>query len=616
MNALPVPVTLHPDESALGYLSRVAAANGAGSLRDLCDHMGVSYREVVGTTFHRQGTWWAAVQRLAERIGVDPGQLQGRWLAGPGGDLNIGRGRVQRRLRLRACPSCLLDDTERGIGRVAARPYHRVAWTPWYVRTCHIHHVPLVVVGDENPPKIGYDFSLAVSPPGLVARLGAAERRLEPSPLVSFLYERLSGSAASGFLATLPTDIAAGLTEVIGAMVVHGDSFDPSSLSPAQWHEAGIAGFGVTGQSEQEFTSFLDDLVARRRSTLQRRSAGQMYGTLYGWLRRCGRLGSRFDPLHSLVRDHALENLPIGPRDSFLGEVTERRLHSVHTLAREHKVHPKLLRKLLKANGLLPADAAGTDDMLVIGVAEATEFMQFHGSLITGAEARQRTGLGRGAWDSVLKAGLIKPSLVGHKIRTRFRDLYSSAAVDEFVRRACASASRCSGEGRDFLPLELACKHAHVSQADALRLLLDGKVKAARIAKGKKGLRAIEVCLDELVALTHPEVPDGISLRKVEQALGTTTATVRALVDGGHLPFRLELHSANGRRNRYVAAEDLEAFAARYITLRNLASRTGRQIGKLHAEISASGVKPAFDLPSRCARFYERASVARWLGDG
>jgi hypothetical protein len=63
----------------------------------------------------------------------------------------------------------------------------------------------------------------------------------------------------------------------------------------------------------------------------------------------------------------------LGPEDTFLGKIDERRLHSVHSAAKTFRIHPKRLRKLLEVRGFTRSEQAKYSDARVVFDAKSIE---------------------------------------------------------------------------------------------------------------------------------------------------------------------------------------------------------------------------------------------------
>lgn len=108
------------------------------------------------------------------------------------------------------------------------------------------------------------------------------------------------------------------------------------------------------------------------------------------------------------------------------------------------------------------------------------------------------------------------------------------------------------------------------------------------------------------------EQADGsLSLRKVERRLGTTTRVVKALIEHGNLPSRVEINPVNRCPRQVVRQDDLDAFMGRYVTLHVAAKEAGVHFRKLRKALTAVEVRPAFDPAAVHATFYDRANAAK-----
>ncbi len=83
-----------------------------------------------------------------------------------------------------------------------------------------------------------------------------------------------------------------------------------------------------------------------------------LFGRIYHVL-EFGRDDESYDLLRDIVGNFIRTRLPVGPGEVVFGKPVEQRvLHSIRTLSIETGLHPKRLRKLLRASGVL-TDGSG-----------------------------------------------------------------------------------------------------------------------------------------------------------------------------------------------------------------------------------------------------------------
>jgi hypothetical protein len=128
-------VSLHDDETMLGFASRLAASFGM-PLRRFLDYKGIDYRvlrqsdPVEIEKLARQ--WSLDVAILKERTWVRQGKWS--WYGVPANEY-----KGMEWIAPKYCPVCVAADIADGEGPETARPYQRLAWLSPYVSVCCSH---------------------------------------------------------------------------------------------------------------------------------------------------------------------------------------------------------------------------------------------------------------------------------------------------------------------------------------------------------------------------------------------------------------------------------------------------------------------------------------------
>src|SRR3954467_1473724 len=108
--SLPLTVSLHDDETALGLPARLARRNG-NDARTFCSHFNISFLAVADGKE-------PAIRKVAELAGIEPKRLlAGGFVRADSGHGAIYRGErfsgpTLRRSPTAFCPSCALEDIE------------------------------------------------------------------------------------------------------------------------------------------------------------------------------------------------------------------------------------------------------------------------------------------------------------------------------------------------------------------------------------------------------------------------------------------------------------------------------------------------------------------------
>lgn len=221
-------------------------------------------------------------------------------------------------------------------GPDAVRPYARASWSLASIRSCSRHRTALVPLEECLPGlRLGgvhvYDFAQAMwSLAGHLGRIGEHAVGRMDSPFEAYLLARLWGPKVEvTFLDALPWYAAARSCEMVGAVSLAGSRFRTAALSEAEWFRAGIEGFRILSGGEASIWDCLERLRASSSEAGKDAGLRATYGRLYEWLAHEDG-DETYAPLRRIIREHALETLPLGPGDELFGEpVTERRLHSI-----------------------------------------------------------------------------------------------------------------------------------------------------------------------------------------------------------------------------------------------------------------------------------------------
>lgn len=612
MTQLPIQMTVAhgQDETPASLCSRNAMLVGR-SARDFCRDAGFTFQEVVDGKS-------STLEALANRCRADFGRLTAAATVKVGerrytiGDQILTRDTLSRK-RLRVCPHCLAQDIETGRRPEKTRPFGRLHWLVDSIRTCREHGVGLVSVSDDEHPHRLHDFALLVQPclPTLDRLVHEASQR-RYSPLEDYLTERIASSAdqEGPWLSTLPFYAAAKTCEMLGAVAVRGIRFTVDTLSDADWHEAGAAGYAIAREGEPAIRT----LLTRLQETAPAARMGDwgpraFYGRLYEWLAH-ETDDAAYDPLRDIIQRHFIETLPVGPGDEVFGRpVTVRRLHSVRSASFETGAHPKRLRKLLHAAGYIRSEVlALTDDAVVFDANDAREFLDRVAEAMSLNEARDYLNIPRPQEQHLFQAGYLQPFVMGGTEILKDH-AFAKSHLDAFLERLRAHATPLGPGESDFLPISAAAQRATCSAVKVVELILDRKLTRVRLHPDVPGYLSVMVNPEEVRALLYERREDSVSLREVEKRLGSSTRVVTALIELGHLRASAVVNPVTRLKQRVVHEEELGRFMKQFVTLHALAKEKSIHFRKLADQFRADEIMPAFDQRSVHATFYERTAI-------
>jgi hypothetical protein len=180
---------------------------------------------------------------------------------------------------------------------------------------------------------------------------------------------------------------------MLGISQIYGKGAILGGLSGAELAVATSVGFRLLDCGPSEITAYFETL---RRALGQPQDRPQArYGRIYDWLKRGAGSGPELEPLRGVLRQHILDNWPLGAGDQALDYVlTSRRLHSIRTAAKTHNLHPKRLRHLLTDTGIISETDLPDFDVL-FSAGDAQEVLEQASGAVTFSAAQKRLGMTR-----------------------------------------------------------------------------------------------------------------------------------------------------------------------------------------------------------------------------
>jgi TniQ len=605
--ALRVTIPLGRGEAPTSFASRLAAANGL-PVREFCLDWDFRFQSVVDGDV-------AAIEVLADKGGVAAADLMAHAFIRGQNHAFTYRGEQLMRLSLRRqrvaiCPRCLAEDMANSQVAPRLAPFGRAIWQIAAVKTCPVHQTPLVVVAEDLTPGTLHDWAYHVSKavpdlPRLVAE--ATARPL--TGLEAYVVARLDALGGQHrLLDRLLLHVAIGACELFGAAATLGRTPDLKRLTDEQWRAAGAAGFEILAAGEPAVAEFLEGLQkSYPYSGAATEGAQAIFGRIYQVL-EFGREDASYDKVRDLVGDYIRTRFPVGPSDVVFGKPVERRvLHSVRTLSLETKLHPKRLKKLLRASGLLSADADGLAGGNCLFDAEQGSRAAKEAAAAT--LSVQKTGLYLNAprvqRDMLYRAGLIVPRVSGSDHGAA--DQFSPADLDAFLDRLLDGAAPVKSASDARVSIPDAARLACCTSEEIVRLILDGRLSRKWRLTSERGYLSVLVDVEEVRALVRGPDHGGLTGLEIKDRLSTTAKVAAALIKHGHLKTLTVINPVNRCPTVVVPIEEVERFAREYISLFALAKQQGRHFLAVKQELEDDGIEPALDPKKIGASFYRRS---------
>ncbi len=596
--------TCHADETITSFVSRIAtmASRDARSFcldmrlkfQDLCDGnpTGISkFTELVGFEDGFPGTTFERTANCRFELNGEP----------------LPRSSL-RRATVRVCPHCIQEDLERNVDHEKVRPYGRWSWNIASIRTCSKHNTPLVVAATDDHPQKVHDFSLLLRPfvDDVDWHVASAQHR-KPSDLEVYVESRISGNRPDNWLSALPAYAAARACEIIGATNLFGANVTAENLSEDQWYDAGQAGFEICIHGSDGICAYLDHMQQTFTDTRRAWGPRQIYGRLYEWLAH-ETTDAAYDIFRTIITEHAFNTLPMGPDDEIFGQHPEERtLHSVHSAHIETGAHPKRLKKVLHAFGLIDEDQLGRSDERILFRANDAKFIldRIEESMSLN-HVRTYINVPRPFERTLFEANILKPWLYGGT-ETFSHHAFAKRDLDAFLEALTAKALPATGEEPNLTPILHAAKVANCTTLKVVQLILDGRLFTVRTSPKETGFLSVLVDLEEVKSHVRREDHGGYSLREVEQKLKTSTRVVKGLIEFGYLQAETAINPVNRCPQTIIKRQEFDTFSERYETASSLSRRLGLHLRTAIKHLKDSDVEPAFPVEQVHATFYDRA---------
>lgn len=617
LRALDLKRQLEDTEPASGFASRLAALNGRRLGRFLRD-MGLQPREVdLGEP--------RAVRDVAVLGGCDAGRLQAftpRRVTDKtfalGGEM-LDRASINRTF-FRFCPHCISEDLKRyGDGPVNSRPWLRLEWIIDHALVCNQHGTMLVAAQPERDRFEPFDFGHAMI--GIVAGLDGHLRQsaeAEASAFQDWIVDRVRGRRdPANWLDDVPLHAAIAACHGFGLSAIHPPKVRTSKLRPQDLAEAANVGFSILSAGESSFRDLLTELNAAQASTRGYWGLRDTYGYGYGQLQK-----TVDDPAYAkfrdVVRNFALETVPVEPGTDVLGVVTEgRKLHTVRSAALASGAHSRTVRRLFARKGIAGTrEETGLTDHRVLVDAYGLDgtLADLKGALST-PQAMQHTGMPRQHFAKAIAANYVA-TVMGTNNVVNAKHRFTVAALDAMMAKLFEGAVEVERPQGRQMPVSDARRAATCSIEDILAKVFDGGLAWKGRLKGRMDYGALLLDADELVRMTRVEGPKANLTRLEAYAYipGMGQKSVQRFIDAGMLDTVMEFSTDARRMIEVVTRESADDFIVNYVTLGELCRTWDRHQKQVLKILRAAGVDTCVNAKEFGTLLFNRTEVEESVG--
>ncbi|MCQ1768056.1 TniQ family protein [Neorhizobium galegae] len=612
MNRYANTLPFNANESLASYFSRLAAAFEYDCARDFGKDTGVNFD---GLAFGDA----QALEDFGDLLDCKPTMLKrgAIFKSRKTSVLSIG-GQCFRPLQVdqatfRVCPHCLEADEEEYPGRRGHRSFGRLIWLVKAIRVCAVHQTRLVELSAPTPlPRFRHDFASHLAKArSSMAALSAQAKPANQDALDRYVTFRVTNDCSTeGWLEGIPLYAVIRVAESTGLLARRGPDASFADLSEDDRPLAAGHGFEAMASGELEFTRFLKAIARRSRKSARIFSGKSIFGALYLCLLRNPR-DQAYEPFKRILRTVAIEELPLGPKDTIFGRVEQRKMHSVYTASKEFGVDDRLLKKLVSRSDLVGEDISSAPSNQIC--LEATSMGRIAAGLAESVEvpvARTRVNASRMQFETIVREKYLKP-LAGCEpdnrsgrslaIKRRFR----LAELDDFL--AQLEDAKTGEVTSDCCDMETACRKAGCSFAEALKLVIGNKLESV---SGENGTGILGIRLDphELQRKTEGNDHGCLTLRQVALSLPAKHEVVRMLIDLGLLKSVRGRNPTKRFLQTLVEPDEIERFKQEYVGAWEIARRKRLAMRKVRQHLDP--LQPAFDPKIVGALFFKRSEIA------
>ncbi|SHJ58344.1 TniQ protein [Palleronia salina] len=501
---------------------------------------------------------------------------------------------VSRALRnpiVRGCPVCLREDALQHDGPNTAAMVMRGDWQLREVDLCVRHGHPLIPLWKEQAPRDRNDIKKRleeIEGDILAGRLDQAE--VAPSAYDLWLDDRLRDGRDGTWLKGQPLFAATTFIRLLGQALLP----DVEPKGRRSDRESHAVGFDIARNGEATIRQALDRLAAAATGHLDepRKAFGAMYSALSNdYLEEVG-----FDNFRRCLRECILDHWPVAPGEEFLGEtVTERRLHSVVTAAREIGVGAQVVEHHLVSAGAIAESDRRPRSRKTFDAKAHDSLLRKIPNLVGSLTLRRAMGATRHEYECLVKEGILIPQTRMAKVKHPW-DLTDGVGLVDKLQAKCSPVVSDKDVWETLL---LARQRTGISLTMLIEAIRANQLKPARTG-GVTGFHGILVSKSEVDSLllaagasdqADTPLPGVMSAAEFGRTVGLRNhRNFTALIEAGHTPAEKHINPKTGRPQYRVSADDIKAFHCRFVTLPVLSVETGHHRNTLRSLLAAAGV--------------------------
>jgi hypothetical protein len=606
-------------EPAAGFAARLATLNGRP--------MGQLLRDVYIHPYTIDRGKEADVRKLAILGNADADDLL-RYTPRPASrdrfhvvaGQTLGHGGVNRTY-FRFCPHCVLEDIEKFDGPIVARPWLRLEWTIAHFRSCDRHGTLLTATTPIRRRFEPFNFSETMGAllPEMESTAEGALAHPAPSPFQAWLLSRFDGKPdPTNWINSAPLYAAAEFCEALGVSVLHPPKVKIETLSEAQWATAADEGFRIASGGEaslRECLAKLNDAQSHTRGVWGPRDT---YGYAYGLLQRTLK-DPAYDIFRDVVRQFAIETMPIAAGTDVLGQTLEKQLvHTVRTAARASGAHDRTIRRIFERNGL-GKDAQGSElrnHRVTVSADEIERMLEQLKTAMSTPQVIKATGIPRMHLNALI-AGRYLPTVTGSEDQPDAKHRFAQSDVQAMLARLFKEAVEVESPAPRQMSIMNARHAASTSLGNLFEMIFEGHLTWKGYLKGRQDYGALLLDADEVTRLVRSG-PNMVHFSRTEAIAaipGFNRFALDAFLATRHLKTAMEFNPDARRMVEVITKDSIQKFTAQYVTLGELCQTSGLHLKQVKLLLKGIAIDPAFEPDHAKVWIYDRRAVDRVVSE-
>ena len=607
---LRLSVPVQPDEWTYSFVGRTAAHNSISSCSQFLHNMSIQRTKLLLGEDH-------ALARLSELTGASYQELSKQSAIRDEDGFSILSGQkltkqTLRRSGIHYCPSCLIEDYENPelapASHSLARPYIRLPWLISHIFSCAKHSVALLKTDETGPHDVG-DFTSRIQRYQLLETARELTVVRPQTEFETYLTQRLlsrnGNTKDSGtWLDGLEYHVAAKFPLLLGNLIERGPKQKLKELSDSDRQSLGQTGFEIAAAGEQAIkgeieSAFASAVEGRRRSVGER----ETIGWLYEWLRYSA-VGDDWNQIKNLIQDCVTKFKPEAA--AYLCPKKTNTTQTIRGASQRYSIHPKRLRKILFAQGVITTDQKDHADIHTTFEASENHMLEI-ATALSPTKVAEHLNSGRSQTKVILDNDFLAPLVQGDV--DGLSPTYTLKSVESFMSRLEDGAVEVETPPNGAYPLNLAAKRANCSAAEVIALILDNSLTLRWKLTGVHGYPAILVCSEEVKSFVHGVALGGINRSALSEALSVSDGVVAKLIDMNLIEIETLINPINRCPVDVASQETVDRFKKRFVGLIELTKTYGDMPPIVKRRLEKRGISPALTREEVGATFYLRAEV-------